>query len=511
MATAQPALAIKVNSVVSQPETCLKALGLRPTHGALHDQRVTGLSADSRSARPGFLFAALPGSLHHGAVFARQAIECGAATVLTDPEGFEIAMRDGPPADVSFIVADNPRKAFSVAAARYFGRQPEIVAAVTGTNGKTSVAHFVRQIWERLEHRAASVGTLGVHGAMSARLQHTTPDPVTLHRHLASMDDQQITHAVIEASSHGLAQHRLDGVELMAAAFTNFSRDHLDYHDDLDEYFSKKARLFSEVMPPHGAAVVNLQADRAPAIIEIARERGLELCLVGCGGEGDLSILDERFEETGQSIRYRFQGHVIGLRLGLIGGFQAENVLVAAGLAIMCGEDVERVVGALESLTTVPGRMQFAARRDNGAAVFVDYAHTPDALEAALQALRPHVRGKIAVVFGAGGDRDTGKRPLMGKAAKDHADRVIVTDDNPRHEDPAEIRSQVLQGCPDAMNVGDRAHAILEGVRMLEHGDALLVAGKGHEAEQVIGDDVHPFDDTEQASLAVAVLDGKRA
>ena len=500
-----------MNQDASQPEAVtLASLGLRPTHGSARVGEISGLSVDSRGVRRGDLFAALPGSNVHGAVFVRDAIENGAVAVLTDPCGFELAAGDAPPERVPFIVAENPRLALSAVAARFFGKQPATVAAVTGTNGKTSIAHFTRQIWERLGHRAVNVGTLGIDGAMRASLRHTTPDPVTLHGFLAAMREQQVTHAVLEASSHGLSQHRLDGVELRAAAFSSFSRDHLDYHDDLDSYFSEKARLFSHVLSAGGSVVVNLSADRADTVVEIARGRGQDLFLVGRGGYGDLTILDERFDETGQSIRYAFRGRTAGLRLGLIGGFQAENVLVAAGLVIMCGEKPERVFSILDSLETVPGRMQLAAVRDNGAAVFVDYAHTPDALEAALMALRPHVRGRITVVFGAGGDRDRGKRRLMGAAARGQADAVIVTDDNPRHEDPAVIRSEIMRGCPDARNIGDRASAILEGVLALDHGDSLLVAGKGHETGQVVGDDVHPFDDREQASLAVAALDGKR-
>ncbi len=501
-----------MNQDASQPEAVsLASLGLRPTHGSARVEGISGLSVDSRELRSGDLFAALPGSNVHGAVFVRDAIEKGAAAVLTDPCGFElVAAGDVPPERIPFIVAENPRLTLSAAAARFFGKQPATVAAVTGTNGKTSIAHFTRQIWERLGYRAVNVGTLGIDGAMRASLRHTTPDPVTLHGFLAAMREQEVTHAVLEASSHGLSQYRLDGVGLRAAAFSSFSRDHLDYHDDLDSYFSEKARLFSQVLPAGGTVVVNLSADRAGTVVEIARGRGQDLFLVGRGGGGDLTIMNERFDETGQSIRYAYRGRTAGLRLGLIGGFQAENVFVAAGIAIMCGEKPERVLSVLDSLETVPGRMQLAAVRDNGAAVFVDYAHTPDALEAALSTLRPHVRGRITVVFGAGGNRDRGKRPLMGAAAKRQADAVIVTDDNPRHEDPAVIRSEIMRGCSDARNIGDRASAILEGVLALDYGDALLVAGKGHETGQVIGDDVHPFDDREHSSLAVAALDGKR-
>ncbi|MEP3142586.1 Mur ligase family protein, partial [Qipengyuania citrea] len=314
----------------------------------------------------------------------------------------------------------------------------------------------------------------------------------------------------MEASSHGLDQRRLDGVTLKAAGFTNFTQDHLDYHETFEAYFAAKAALFARVLPEDGTAVVNIDDEKGVDIAAIARARGCEVITVGRDG-GDLHLQGQRFDATGQDLRFSWRGKTYQKRLNLIGGFQGDNVLLAAGLVIACGADPQEVFDTLPHLTTVRGRMQLAATRDNGAAVFVDYAHTPDAVATALAAMRPHVMGRLVAIVGAGGDRDRAKRPLMGQAAAENADLVIVTDDNPRSEDPASIRAAVLGGAPDAMEVGDRAEAILRGVDALEPGDALLIAGKGHETGQTVGDDVLPFDDVEQASVAVAALDGRLA
>jgi len=485
----------------------LAELGLTAQGG--REARVTGLSVDSRQVKPGHLFAALPGTKVHGGEFIQFALRMGAAAILTDAEGARIARADLTASDVALIVAEDPRQTLAFAAALWFGAQPGVVVAVTGTNGKTSVATFTRQIWELLGRKAANMGTTGVEGAYTAPMTHTTPEPITLHRLLAEMADAGVTHAAMEASSHGLAQRRLDGVQLTAAAFTNFTQDHLDYHASFDEYFAAKAGLFARVLPEDGTAVINLDDPRGPEMAEIAQTRGQTLITVGRSDAAELRLLGQRFDATGQEIRFDWQGKAHHARLSLIGGFQAENVLAAAGLAIAGGEEPAHVFDALPDLTTVRGRMQLAATRDNGAAVFVDYAHTPDALATALRALRPHVMGRLVVVFGAGGDRDRGKRPLMGQAAADYADVAFVTDDNPRSEDPAAIRAEVMVGCPEATEVADRAEAILRGVDALGPGDALLVAGKGHETGQVVGDDVFPFDDAEQASVAVAALDGR--
>ena len=486
----------------------LSQLGLNAIGG--RDPEITGLSVDSRTVRPGHLFAALPGSALHGGEFIQYALRQGAAAILTDAAGAALA------ADVlrgwngALIVAEDPRAALSGAAALWFGRQPEKVVAVTGTSGKTSVANFTRQIWQHLGLKAISLGTMGVQGDYEAKLAHTTPEPITLHRILAAAAEAGVTNVAMEASSHGLDQRRLDGVRVMAGAFTNFSQDHLDYHAGFDEYFAAKALLFNHILDAGDAAVINTDSERGRQMADIARDRELILTTIGTGEGCDFRILGQRYDATGQELRFSYLDQTHLARLNLIGGFQAENVLAAAGLAIASGDEAGAVLATLPHLETVRGRMQLVAQRDNGAAVFVDYAHKPGAVIAALQSLRPHVMGRIIVVLGAGGDRDRGKRPLMGQAARDFADVVFVTDDNPRTEDPAAIRAEVMAGAgPDAVEVGDRAEAILRGVDALQPGDALLIAGKGHETGQIIGSDVFPFDDAEQASVAVAALDGK--
>ncbi len=487
----------------------LAQLGLHARGQA--EARITGLSVDSRLVRPGHLFAALPGIRVHGGEFIQYALRMGAGAVLTDRAGAEIAAGALAAHDAALVIAEDPRQALAYAAALWFGAQPEAMVAVTGTNGKTSVATFTRQIWEALGRKAANLGTTGVEGAYSAPLSHTTPEPITLHRLLADMAAAGVTHAAMEASSHGLAQRRLDGVRLMAAAFTNFTQDHLDYHADFNDYFNAKSGLFTRVLPEDAMAVINIDDAKGPLMAELAYKRGARVLTVGRAEGADLRLTHQRFGLTGQELRFHWRGKAHLSRLNLIGGFQADNVLLAAGLAIATGEAPEAVFETFEELTTVRGRMQLAATRASGAAVFVDYAHTPDALATALSALRPHVMGRLIVVFGAGGDRDSSKRVLMGRAAAQNADVVIVTDDNPRSEDPGAIRAMVLEGCPEAGEVGDRAEAILRGVDLLEPGDALLIAGKGHETGQVIGDDVLPFDDAEQASVAVAALEGRLA
>lgn len=486
--------------------TSLAALGLTARGG--REAEITGLCVDSREARPGRLFAALPGSREHGAAFVGQALGRGAGAVLTDPAGARVAAADLESADAPVVVTEDPRQALAYAAALWFGKQPQVVAAVTGTNGKTSVAVFARQIWSALGLSAVSIGTAGIEGAFAAPLAHTTPEPIALHRALAEIAEAGADYAAMEASSHGLEQRRLDGVRLAAAAFTNLSRDHLDYHADLEDYFRAKAGLFERVLPDDGVAVVNVDDPRGRDIAALARARDQDLIAFGRAEDADLRIRALRFDATGQDLRFDWTGMPRQARLSLIGGFQSENVLAAVGLAIASGCAPDRVFGTLPEIVGVRGRMQLAARRDNGAAVFVDYAHTPGALKAALRALRPHVLGRLIVVFGAGGDRDRGKRPLMGAAARACADAAFVTDDNPRGENPADIRAAVLKGCPEAAEVSDRAEAILRGVEALGPGDALLVAGKGHETGQIVGDAVYPFDDVEQASVAVAALDG---
>ncbi|PIE18382.1 MAG: UDP-N-acetylmuramoyl-L-alanyl-D-glutamate--2,6-diaminopimelate ligase [Proteobacteria bacterium] len=481
----------------------LADLGL--TARGAREAQVSGLCTDNRKIAPGDLFAALPGVTFHGARFIGDAVEAGASAVLTDAAGAILA-EDCP---VPLIVSEDPRGALARAASLWFGPHPETTVAVTGTNGKTSVTAFCRQIWGELDLPAINLGTTGVEGAWSHPLSHTTPDPITLHRVMAQARAEGITHAAMEASSHGLEQRRLDGVVLAAAGFTNFTQDHLDYHETFEAYFDAKMRLFSCLLPDDAVAVINLDDPKGAEVEAIARAHGQEVIGVGRSEDARLRLLGQRFDDTGQELRFSWQGQTHLTRLPLIGGFQAENVLLAAGLVIGAGAPAEDVFDVLPRLTTVRGRMQLAARRANGASVFVDYAHTPDAVETAITALRPHVMGKLVAIVGAGGDRDRTKRPLMGRAAAEHADLVIVTDDNPRTEDPASIRAAVLEGAPGAQEVGDRAEAILRGVDHLEPGDALLICGKGHETGQIVGHDILPFDDAEQASVAVAALEGR--
>ncbi len=487
----------------------LSELGLKARQG--RDPLLAGLTADSRAVRPGFLFAALPGSLRHGADFIATAMEKGATAILTDPAGALAGTEAIGLSDVALIVVDEPREALARAAALWSGAQPAVMAAVTGTNGKTSVATFTRQIWQALGHAAINIGTTGIEGDWHAPSSHTTPDPVTLHAMLAAAAGEGITHGVMEASSHGLDQRRLEGVRLKAAGFTNLTQDHLDYHHTMDAYFEAKAGLFTRLLPDDAVAVINLDGAYGPEMAQRAVERGLPVLSVGRGATGpipDLQIRAIRPDATGQELRLLWQGKPFQARLNLTGSFQAENVALAAGLVIACGERPDRVMEALSGLKGVRGRMELAATRKNGAPVYVDYAHTPDAIATALKALRPHVMGRLIIVFGAGGDRDRAKRPLMGEAARENADILFVTDDNPRSEDPATIRAEILKACPEANEVGDRAEAILRGVDALLPGDALLIAGKGHETGQIIKGEVYPFDDVEQASVAVAALDG---
>lgn len=485
--------------------TTLNDLGLSAPVGA-RGIAITGLAVDSRHVAKGVLFAALPGARAHGASFAAQATAQGAAAILTDPEGARI-VQDSVPTPPPMVIVEDPRAALACAAALWSAAQPATMVAVTGTNGKSSVASFTRQIWAGLGHGAISLGTTGIEGPYDGDCPQTTPEPITLHRLLADAAGQGITHGAMEASSHGLDQRRLDGVRLAAAGFTNLSRDHLDYHLTQEAYFEAKLALFTRVLPPEGVAVVNLDDPHGPAVAEAARTHGCAVLGTGRSSDADLRILGQRFEAAGQEILFGWQGRSYQARIGLVGGFQAENLAVALGLVLATGAVPTDAFGVLGQLETVRGRMQLVARRANGAAIYVDYAHTPDALATAIAALRPHVLGRIVVVFGAGGDRDRGKRPLMGAAAAAAADLVFVTDDNPRSEDPATIRGEILAACPEAEEVADRAEAILRAIDALEPGDALLIAGKGHETGQEIAGQIYPFDDAEQASVAAAALD----
>jgi UDP-N-acetylmuramoyl-L-alanyl-D-glutamate--2,6-diaminopimelate ligase len=461
---------------------------------------IQGLAIDSRKVQPGYLFAAFPGAKTDGGRFVKDAIERGAVAVLVRDD------QDLPPNDVYKLAAANPRHRFATLVARFYGPQPDSMAAVTGTNGKTSVASFTRQIWQSLGHDAAAIGTLGVVSPnYTYPLSLTTPDPVTLHEQLRELKRRGIDHVICEASSHGLAQYRLDGLQLRAAAFTNLSRDHMDYHASEEDYFFAKARLFGEVMAPGGVAVLNVDDPHGRELEHLCWARGHQIIRVG-SQEGDIRLMEQRPVDGGQALTVAHGGEIHDLTLPLIGDFQASNALVAAGLVIGSGADPRAVFNAVGQLRAVPGRLELVGRHPVGARVYVDYAHTPDALQSALQAVRPHVEGKLAVVFGCGGDRDTGKRPEMGAIARDAADRVYVTDDNPRSEDPALIRKEILAACPDAIEIGDRRTAIREAIADLGRGDVLVIAGKGHETGQIVGDEVFPFNDLAEARGALATV-----
>ena len=462
----------------------------------LADLEISGLAFDSRKAAKGFLFFAVAGAKADGAHFARQAVNAGAVAVAAE------RAIDDLPAHIAVVPVKNVRRALALAAAAFFPRQPATIAAVTGTSGKTSVASFTRQIWTALGHQAASIGTIGVtspKGEVYGSL--TTPDPIELHRTLDTLAGDGVTHLALEASSHGLDQHRLDGVRVSAGAFTNLSRDHLDYHPTLEAYLAAKLLLFETLVVPGGTAVIDLDNCYGQQVVEAARRRGLKIFTVGEQGD-DIRLVDGAIDRFAQKIRLRHDGRELTLRLPLVGAFQVQNAAVAAGLAIATGAEPARVFAALEILTGAKGRLELAGTR-NGAPIFVDYAHKPDALAKALDALRPYAGRYLVVVFGCGGDRDKGKRPLMGAIAAAKADRVIVTDDNPRSENPGTIRAEILAAAPDAVEIGDRGEAIRAGIAGLERGDVLLIAGKGHESGQIVGDKILPFSDQDAVAAAL--------
>ncbi len=483
----------------------LRDLGLMTARDL--DLQVTGICANSRLAAVGNLFAALSGTNVHGAEFAGEAISKGVAAILTDSDGAQILSHRSQESDVDVIVVDEPRKCLAETAARWFGRAPDIAVAVTGTNGKSSVVSMCRQIWDGLGRPAASFGTLGVEGIDALPVHHTTPDPLILHELLAELHDSGITHISLEASSHGLDQQRLAGLRIVAAAFTNLTHDHLDYHGSMDSYFEAKARLFNDILPPDGVAVIWVDGKYGKELARMASRRGLEVLTMG-KANSDVRITSQEYSKGGQAVKFDWQGQTHVTELAFPGDFQAKNALTAAALVVVTGEPLGDVIDKLRLVRTVRGRLELAATRQNGSPVYVDYAHTPDALETVIRSLRQHHMGRMVVVFGAGGERDLTKRVPMGEAVAKFADVALVTDDNPRGEEPGAIRAEILKGCPNGIEISDRAEAILRGVDMLAAGDVLLIAGKGHENGQEIDGVVHPFNDVEQASMAVRALDG---
>jgi UDP-N-acetylmuramoyl-L-alanyl-D-glutamate--2,6-diaminopimelate ligase len=464
---------------------------------------VSGLTADSRAVAPGYLFAALPGTERDGLDYAAEAVRRGAVCVLgrADPRLDALA--------VPTLADPEPRRRFALLAARFYGRQPRTAVAVTGTNGKSSVADFTRQLWAGLGRRSASLGTLGVlREGRETPLQHTTPEPATLHRILRELADEGVDCLALEASSHGLDQNRLDGVDIAAGAFTSFSRDHLDYHATAEGYLSAKLRLFDAVMPEGRAAVLNADMDefaKAVAVCALRRHR-----VISYGAQGaELKLRRREARAAGQRLDLEAFGLRSEIELPLVGEFQAMNALCALGLVVATGAEPAPALALLPKLAGVRGRLERVGALNGGGAIYVDYAHTPDALEKALKALRPHAPGRLVVVFGCGGNRDRGKRPQMGRIAATLADRVIISDDNPRHERAETIRAEILAASPGAEDIGDRAAAIRAGLRGLGADDLLLIAGKGHERGQIIGDETHPFDDAEEARAALAEAGGR--
>lgn len=476
---------------------CLSARDLAVDVSGPDHVTVTGMTADSRQVREGFVFAALRGAKADGGQFVPSAVKAGAVAVLTCRNS-EVLVPDG----VAVVRVAEPRLALSLMAAALNPMQPEVSVAVTGTSGKTSVVDFTRQLFSTAGFAAASVGTVGVIKPGGARYGSlTTPDPVSLHQTLSTLADEGVTHLAFEASSHGLDQFRLDGVRLSAGAFTNLGRDHLDYHPTIESYFDAKMRLFRELLAPGQPVVINTDGARAEDVLQVASQRGLKVVRVGRNG-CEIVLNAVRHDGFRQILDVTFDGAAHTIPLPLVGGYQVENALVAAGLAWSVGANADDVIAGLAQLSGVPGRLDIVGEVRGGLAV-IDYAHKPEALEAALAAVRPFVTGRLICVFGCGGDRDAGKRPLMGRIAEAKADIVIVTDDNPRTEDAGLIRAEVLAGSAGAIEIGDRRAAIRASVQMLQAGDVLLVAGKGHETGQIVGTEVLPFSDHEEVATAM--------
>jgi len=447
---------------------------------------IQGLSVDSRTVKDGYLFAAFVGTAQDGRAFIPQALAQGAHAILL-PTGSDLSLI---PQDVTVIEADNPRAVFAQAAARFYGHQPACISAVTGTNGKSSCVTFIRQLWEKLGQSAASLGTLGITAPnLSLDGGLTTPDANALHAKLAEITDLGVTHLAMEASSHGLDQHRLDGVDVTIAAFTNLSRDHLDYHGTMDAYLAAKSRLFTDVLAPKSCAVLNADSETFDGLKSLCAQNGHRVLSYGYKGV-DIRLISRLPVPEGQRITFLAEGHEFTLTLPLVGTFQVENALCSLGVVMASGIPVETIVPLLSDLDGVPGRMETMGR-----GVYVDFAHTPDALDTVLSALKDHTTGRLGVVFGCGGDRDRGKRAQMGAIAARYAQDIYVTDDNPRSEDPGTIRAEIMTACPKAQNIGDRRAAITTAIQRMKADDILIIAGKGHEKGQIINGVTHPFDD----------------
>jgi UDP-N-acetylmuramoyl-L-alanyl-D-glutamate--2,6-diaminopimelate ligase len=462
---------------------------------------IMGITADSRQVRPGYIFAAVAGIEREGRAYMRDAVEHGAVAILSTPLPPYLRA----PSKI-MLTSENVRRSLALMAARYYTPQPKWIAAVTGTDGKTSVAHFYQQLWQLMDVPAASIGTLGLIAPIDVpdyAVINTTPDPLLLHRTLKELALQHVNHVAVEASSHGLDQHRLDGAKIRVAGYTNLSRDHLDYHVTEENYFNAKLRLFTEVMVKGGVAVLNADDAHFEALKKACEECGHRITTYGENSE-DIKLESVEPHIAGQVVKLQINGAQVTLDIPLIGRFQVMNILCAIGMAMASGGAIEGLCKAVLQLKGVPGRLEQVVANDKKQPIFVDYAHTPGGLESVLTHIRPHVEGKLAVVFGCGGDRDRGKRPKMGEIAARLADVVYVTDDNPRSESAQLIRSDVMAGCPNATEIAGRKEAITEAVCALKKGDALVIAGKGHEKMQIIGDVTHLFDDAEVARMAVS-------
>ena len=484
---------------------------IAPADGAIihgEDRVISGIACDSRQVKAGYVFIAVSGFTQDGTTFIPQAISSGASVIVIENG----ADRSGITDNVTVVSVVNVRHALSVMASRYYPRQPQIIAAITGTSGKTSTVQFVRELWQHAPHKSASLGTLGIISPQTTQYGSlTTPDPITLHKLVDKIASEGVTHLAMEASSHGIQLHRLDSVKVNVAAFTNLSRDHLDYHQTMEHYFSAKLRLFSTLLRQGGTAVLNADIPEFDDIKAVCDARNLRVMSFGRQGR-DVTVLEHAPEPKGQRIRFELFGKPYEILLPVIGEFQIWNSLCALTIAIASGDNPDKMVAALEKLSCVPGRLEYIGQTISGGSVFVDYAHKPAAMENVLQTMRPHVSSRegaqLHILFGCGGNRDKGKRPLMGDIAQKLADRVIVTDDNPRQEEARTIRQEILAGCSNASHVteiGDRATAIAQSIQDLKAGDVLVIAGKGHEEGQIVGDKVLPFNDAEEARKALGL------
>ena len=470
-----------------------------------------GISENSSDINKDFGFFALSGSNTHGALFVQDAINKGANLIITDFKGLKIIEEKN--FDIAIIIFSEPRKIISELASYFFKKNPSTIVGITGTNGKTSVSHYLRQTWENLGYNSANIGTTGLNGIINLKTKHTTPDNIKLRWFLNSLKEMGVDKLALEASSHGLDQHRLDGIKMSVGIFTNLSRDHFDYHKNFNSYFKAKAILFNKLVDKNGGAVIAMDSLKSQSMLKIAQSKIKNIITVGTKKESQIRILSQILNENGQKVKFSWKDNEYIIDLKLFGNFQAQNVLLTFACLNLVENNLENninfFINLLSKLKPVPGRMQEVVSKKNGAKIFVDFAHTPDALESVLKSIRSHFIGKIHLVFGAGGNRDVGKRSVMGKIAAELSDHVIVTDDNPRFEDPSLIRSQIMEFCPKAIEIADRSEAILTGINRLKNGDALLIAGKGHENFQIYGDNEYPFNDYEEASIAVEALGEK--